>query len=232
MNQGRYILEGIDLHKSFGRGRAKVNVLRGLDLQVSTGEFLAVMGSSGCGKSTLVHVLGLITKPDSGCVLIDGASAPGGESSRTALRRDNIGFVFQRFNLLSVLTGEGNVSVALRVRRKCGADADGRVRELFERMGVSHVARRKPSQMSVGEQQRVAIARALSHSPKMLFADEPTGNLDSENSRALLELLRGINRQHGQTIVMITHSPDAASYADRIVKMKDGRIVDDNFHTA
>ncbi len=232
MRDDQYILRGCGLCKSFGRGHAKVDVLRGLDLNVRRGEFLAVMGPSGCGKSTLVHVLGLITTPDSGQVVFDGETAPSQDAARTALRRDNFGFVFQRFNLLGVLTGEGNVAIALRVRRRGGASANGRVKELFEQMGVTRAAKRKPSQMSVGEQQRVAIVRALAHGPELLFADEPTGNLDSENSAALLEVLRDVNRSRGQTIVMITHSAEAASYADRIVKMKDGKIIDDNYHTA
>jgi len=215
------ILTGRGLHKSFGRGRARVHVLRGLDLAVRRGEFLAVMGPSGCGKSTLLHVLGLMTPPEQGQVCLDGRPVGPGDALRTALRRRRIGFVFQRFNLLAELTGRQNVALSLRVR---GLPADGRADALLEAMGVAHVARRKPAQMSVGEQQRVAVARALAHAPDLLLADEPTGNLDSDNAAALLDLLRGTNRREGQTIVMITHSAEAAACADRVVRMRDGRI--------
>jgi putative ABC transport system ATP-binding protein len=139
------------------------------------------------------------------------------------LRRTQIGFVFQRFNLLGVLSAADNVAISLRVRR---LTADGRVAELFERLGIAHVARRKPGQMSIGEQQRVAVARALAHRPALLLADEPTGNLDSDNGRALLDVFRLMNRQENQTVVMITHSEEAARCADRVVHMKDGRILD------
>jgi putative ABC transport system ATP-binding protein len=230
------ILEGANLDKSFGKGAARVHVLRGLDIAVRRGEFLAVMGPSGCGKSTLLHVLGLMTKPVEGRVAVDGRQfvfalpGPGvdydtaigpSDSAMTRVRRTKIGFVFQRFNLLSVLSGTDNVAISLHVR---GVRDDGRAAELFRTMGVEHVAHRKPGQMSVGEQQRVAIVRALAHRPAVLLADEPTGNLDSENSAALLDLFRRLNRDEGQTIVMITHSAEAASYADRVARMKDGKI--------
>ena len=224
MSHNDNMLVAKDLQKSFGGGPV-THVLRGLDLAVRRGEFLAVMGPSGCGKSTLLHVLGLITPPDAGTVMLDGRPAGSGRNTRTALRRTHIGFVFQRFNLLGVLSAADNVAVSLRIR---GLKANGRVAELFEALGVSHVADRKPSQMSMGEQQRVAVVRALAHRPSLLLADEPTGNLDSANSRALLELFRTVNRQENQTIVMITHCPEAAGYADRIVHMKDGKIIDDS----
>jgi len=217
------ILVARKLHKSFGKGAAAVHVLRGLDLTVRRGEFLAVMGPSGCGKSTLLHVLGLMTPQDSGEIHLGGQSVPDRPAGRTALRRSHIGFVFQRFNLLGVLTAADNVAISLRVR---GLRTDGRVGELFEALGVSHVAGRKPSQMSMGEQQRVAVIRALAHRPALLLADEPTGNLDSENAAALLDIFREMNRTEHQTIVMITHSPQAAERADRIVHMKDGILRD------
>jgi len=233
MEEAGHILVAKGLQKSFGRGLARVHVLRGLDLAVRRGEFLAVMGPSGCGKSTLLHVLGLMTGPDVdpeqhrplGDVQIDGRAVPDSESARNAIRRKHIGFVFQRFNLLGMLSGADNVAISLRVR---GLKADGQVDSLFQIMGVSHVAGRKPGEMSIGEQQRVAVVRALAHRPTLLLADEPTGNLDSENAAALLELLRRLNRQQGQTTVMITHSAEAAAAADRIVYMKDGRVLDNN----
>jgi putative ABC transport system ATP-binding protein len=218
-----------DLYKSYGRGLAKVDVLRGLNLSVRRGEFLAVMGPSGCGKTTLLHLLGLMTLPDieggtaKGQILLDGVEVPPSASVRNHLRRTKIGFVFQRFNLISVLSAVDNVAISLRVRKL--AD-EARVDELFQMLGVAHLKLRKPGQMSIGEQQRLAVVRALAHRPAVLLADEPTGNLDSGNSAALLNILRETNRKHGQTIVMITHSAEAASYADRTVRMKDGRIID------
>ncbi|MFP3937364.1 MAG: ABC transporter ATP-binding protein [Phycisphaerae bacterium] len=217
------ILIASGVHKSFGKGRSRVHVLRGLDLRVKRGEFLAVMGPSGCGKSTLLHVIGLMTSADDGKLVLDGRAVGKSESERTRLRRTHIGFVFQRFNLISVLSARDNAVISMRVR---GLDADGCIDDLLASMGISHVAGRKPGEMSIGEQQRVAVVRALAHNPALLLMDEPTGNLDSENSRSLLELFRTINHQRGQTLVMITHSADAASAADRVVHMKDGRIVD------
>lgn len=222
------ILTARGLWKSFGRGRTRVEVLRGLDLEVRRGEFLAVMGPSGCGKSTLLHVLGLMTPPDLGPggrprgeIRLKGETVGPEAGVRTLLRRRHIGFVFQRFNLLGALDARANVNLSLRVR---GCEANGRCRELFEALGVEHVAARKPAEMSIGEQQRVAVARALAHRPALLLADEPTGNLDSANAQQLLTLLRQINREEGQTIVMITHSAEAAGRADRVAEMKDGRI--------
>jgi len=223
MTDDNAILTAQGLHKSFGRGLARAHVLQGLDLAVRRGEFLAVMGPSGCGKSTLLHLLGLMSPPDAGRIVLDGRVVPDRPAARTALRRRRIGFVFQRFNLLGMLSAADNIAVSLRVR---GLRDDGRARELMEALGVAHVARRKPGQMSIGEQQRIAVVRALAHRPDLLLADEPTGNLDSQNAQALLELLRQINRQDGQTIVMITHSPVAARCADRVAYMNDGRITD------
>ncbi|MFB3893848.1 MAG: ABC transporter ATP-binding protein [Phycisphaerae bacterium] len=228
MNQSAHILTAKDLHKSYGRGPARVHVLRGLDLAVRRGEFLAVMGPSGCGKSTLLHVLGLMTEPDRdeagglmGVVAIEGAEVHDSAAARNALRRSKIGFVFQRFNLISVLSAADNVAISLSVR---GVRDGGQVGELFEALGVAHLKARKPGAMSIGEQQRLAVVRALAHRPAILLADEPTGNLDSANSEALLGIFRDLNRSRGQTIVMITHSADAAACADRIVYMKDGQI--------
>jgi len=219
------ILVAKGLHKSFGKGPARVHVLRGLDISVRRGEFIAVMGPSGCGKSTLLHVLGLMTPPEEGTISLEGSTVPDNPSARNTLRRTHVGFVFQRFNLLGVLSAADNVAISLRVR---GLSADGYADELFEMMGVAHVAQRKPSKMSVGEQQRVAVVRAMAHRPALLLADEPTGNLDSENGEKLLALFRRVNDHHHQTIVMITHSAEAASWADRAVRMKDGRILDTN----
>jgi putative ABC transport system ATP-binding protein len=216
------ILTAEGLHKGYGRGPARVEVLRGLGLTVRRGEFLAVMGPSGCGKSTLLHLMGLMDSPDAGRIVLLGQDVNGSASRRMMLRRRSIGFVFQRFNLLGELSAADNVRISLRVRM---LSDDGRAGELFEKLGIAHVRRRKPGQMSIGEQQRVAVVRALAHRPALLLADEPTGNLDSANNQVLLEHLRQINRQDAQTIVMITHSAEAAGFADRVIYMKDGQIV-------
>ncbi len=239
MASGDVILAGEDLHKTFGRGSAGVEVLRGLDLEIRRGDFLAVMGPSGCGKSTLLHVLGLMTQPDAGLVRLDGervggfgeaedgSIAPAGpvasERRRTLLRRTKLGFVFQRFNLLGVLTGRDNIRLSLKIRgiRDCG-----HVEPLLESMGVAEAAGRKPGNLSIGEQQRLAVARALAGRPELLLADEPTGSLDTENRAALLDVLRGANEDRGQTIVMITHSAGVAASAGRIAYMRDGKILD------
>ncbi len=224
-SENKNILLARDLHKSLGRGAATVHVLRGLNLTVRRGEFLAVMGPSGCGKSTLLHVLGLMTGSDQGRIVLDGRQVPDDEPSRTLLRRRHIGFVFQRFNLLGVLNAADNIRISLRVR---GLQMDGRAEQVLDQLGLADLARRKPSQMSTGQQQRLAVARALAHNPELILADEPTGNLDSDNTGRLLELLRQVNRQETQTIVMVTHSSTAAETADRIVRMADGKIVDTN----
>jgi len=222
MDDRDVILAARGLHKSFGHGSARVHVLRGLDLQVQRGEFLAVMGPSGCGKSTLLHVLGLMTPPDSGGVTIDGQDVTRlAESRRAILRRTRLGFVFQRFNLLGVLNGRDNIQLAMKIR---GVRDDVRIDELLNTMGVAEAARRKPGQCSIGEQQRLAVARALAGRPEVLLADEPTGCLDSDNRAALLDVLAGANEREGQTIVMITHSPGVAASAGRIVYMRDGII--------
>ena len=180
----------------------------------------SLVGPSGCGKTTLLHVLGMMTPADAGTVRFKGVT-PVTPRQRNHLRRHEIGMVFQRFNLLAVLSAKDNIAISLRVR---GLRDDGHAGELFRSLNVEHVAGRKPSQMSIGEQQRVAVIRALAHRPGLLLADEPTGNLDSANSQELLTIFRTLSRDHGQTIIMITHSPEAAAFADRVVHMKDGVI--------
>jgi len=218
-----HILVAERVSKSYGKGPARVEALREASLAVAAGEFVAVMGPSGSGKSTLLHVLGLMTPADTGSVRIAGRPVTDRASQRTELRRDKIGFIFQRFNLIGVLSAADNIAISLRVR---GIKPDGRIGRLLEQVGVAHVAGRRPAEMSIGEQQRVAVVRAVAHRPAILLADEPTGNLDSANAAGLLELLRNMNRDFGQTIVMITHSQQAADYADRIVHMKDGKLLD------
>ena len=215
------ILIARDLTKSYGKGDARVEAVSGVDLDVRRGEFLAVMGPSGCGKTTLLNLLGLITPADGGALTVDGQPIRPSRRQRDRVRRDVFGFVFQRFNLLGTLSAADNITLSLRLH---GQSFDGAAAKWMDRLDIADVARRKPSQMSIGQQQRVAVARALAHGPKILLADEPSGSLDSANAESLLAMFRRINGDHGQTIIMITHSAEAAGSADRIVHMKDGRL--------
>jgi len=219
------ILEARSLCKDYRDGDRVQRVLRGLDLTVRHGEFAAVMGPSGCGKTTLLNILGLMCPPsEAACLRVDGVDCIGlPDRQRTALRRDKIGFVFQRFNLLGTISVAGNVRLALRLR---GAEVDGQVDEALSRVGLQHLAHRKPGRLSTGEQQRAAIARAVACRPAILLADEPTGNLDSANAQAVMDLFRQVHRDHGLTVLMITHSRECAAVADRVLQMNDGRIVE------
>jgi len=217
------------LWKSYRMGANDVHALRGVDLRVARGEFVAIMGPSGCGKSTLLHTLGGLQSPTSGSVVVEGRDLAGlTDAERTELRRERIGFVFQRFNLFPTLTVEGNLRLAERIclgwkDAKRGA---ARRRELLEMLGLSNKRGHKPMELSGGEQQRVALARAIVHEPAILLADEPTGNLDSESSANVLEMLSHVHRELGQTIVLITHDIDVADAAERVVLMRDGAILD------
>jgi len=196
-----------------------------VDIEVRRGEFVAIRGPSGCGKSTLLNLLGGLARPTAGQVVVDGVEiSVAGDGERTRVRREKIGFVFQRFNLLPTLTVRGNLEIACQIqgRRPPGRE---RVRELLEMVGLPHKEAMKPLDLSAGEQQRIAIARALINRPAILLADEPTGNLDSVNSSLILELFKELNRGQDQTIVMITHNPEASAFAHRTVEMKDGRVV-------
>lgn len=198
-------------------------VLHGLDLEIRRGEFVIIMGPSGCGKSTLLNILGLMMLPTAGDVEIDGVQTGRlSDAQRTRIRREKIGFVFQRFNLLRVLSAERNVAIAMKLR---GDAVDHQPLQALERVGLGAKRRSRPEQMSVGEQQRVAIARAIVTRPMLLLADEPTGNLDSRNADAVLDLLADLNRSDGLTTIMITHNEHLADRADRVVEMADGRIV-------
>lgn len=213
-----------DLKKVYHIGKVEVPALRGVDLVVQEGEFVAVIGPSGCGKSTLLHILGGLTPPTSGKVLVDGNDFLSmTDVDRTRFRRHKIGFVFQRFNLLPTLTAQDNIRVAQHIQ------GDGfnphRFAMVTEMLGIAGKLKHKPYAMSGGEQQRVAIARAIICEPKILLADEPTGNLDSENSQIVLNMLRTLNRTFRQTILMITHNPEAAAVADRTIRMRDGHVV-------
>ncbi|MBN2376513.1 MAG: ABC transporter ATP-binding protein [Sedimentisphaerales bacterium] len=212
------------LCKTFHHDGIKTPVLFDVDMQVRQGEFVAVMGPSGCGKSTLMHILGLMLSPSGGDIIIDGCSAADlNEAGRAKLRREKIGFVFQRFNLLPTVSGYDNIAVAERIR---GNTVDGQVDNALAAVDMTEKARFKPGRLSIGQQQRIAIARAIVHRPRIVMADEPTGNLDSTNAETILELFRQIHREQGITIFLITHSLTAAQYADRIIYMADGRIQD------
>ncbi|MFN7924761.1 MAG: ABC transporter ATP-binding protein [Bryobacteraceae bacterium] len=222
---GKHIIEIAKLRKTYKLGDVVVEALRGVDLDIEQGDFVAIAGPSGSGKSTLFNVLGGLTPATSGSIKIDGVDmASMSEAQLTDLRKTKIGFVFQKYNLLPTLSAGDNIAIACDIAKK-PFTIDGQFREVLELLGIEHRLGHKPRAMSGGEQQRVAIARALVNHPAILLADEPTGNLDSENSDAVLDLMRDLNRRTGQTILMITHDPDAAQHANRIVRMKDGRIV-------
>jgi len=219
------ILETQDLRMVYHVGHVEVNALRGANLRVDRGEFASIVGPSGSGKSTLLHLLGGLASPTSGRILLDGVDlAAASDAERTRLRRDKIGFVFQRFNLLPTLTVRGNLEIVTQMHRN-GRLPEARLRKLLDLVGLPHKIDMKPLDLSAGEQQRVAIARALVTSPAILLADEPTGNLDSENSNNILALFRELNSSLGQTIVMITHNPEAAAVGHRIIEMRDGHVV-------
>jgi putative ABC transport system ATP-binding protein len=221
----KHIIEVESLKKVFHVGQVDVPALRGVDLCVEAGEFLAVIGPSGSGKSTLFHIIGGLTSPTAGRVLVDGVDlASLGDAGRTRLRKQKVGFVFQRFNLLPTLTAQGNIDVARDIAGHFSHYEEAHFREIVKMLGIEGRLGHRPAELSGGEQQRVATARALVNGPAILLADEPTGNLDSQNSQAVLEVLRSLNQGLGQTILMITHNPEAAAFAHRTVAMRDGRI--------
>ncbi|HLH43641.1 MAG TPA: ABC transporter ATP-binding protein [Bryobacteraceae bacterium] len=214
------------LTKVFHVGDVDVHALRGVDLSVAKGEFVAVVGPSGSGKSTLFHILGGLTPPTSGSVLIDGQDLlKMSDVQRTNLRKTGVGFVFQKYNLLPTLTARENIEIARDIAGRRNHAPDPWFQDVLKLLGIDGRLNHKPRALSGGEQQRVAIARAIVNHPALLLADEPTGNLDTENSNAVLAVLRDLNERIGQTILMITHNPEAAAYAHRIVQMRDGRIV-------
>jgi putative ABC transport system ATP-binding protein len=209
----------------FRAGRLEVPALRGVNIEVDRGEFVSIMGPSGCGKSTLLHLLGGLARPTSGRIFVDGVEmSVASDTERTRTRREKIGFVFQRFNLLPTLTVRGNLEIARQIQGEKPPPRE-RLMELLEMVGLPHKVQMKPLELSAGEQQRIAIARALVNSPAILLADEPTGNLDSVNSGLILDLFKGLNRRLGQTILMITHNPEAAAVTHRRVEMRDGRVI-------
>jgi putative ABC transport system ATP-binding protein len=207
-----------------------VEALRGVDIRIRAGELVAIMGPSGCGKSTLMHLLGAMVRATSGQVLVDGKDiARMNDSERTAVRRTKIGFVFQKLNLLPTLTAKANIEIARTIQGSEGDPAtDSYLAEILKLLKIDEKLDRRPSELSGGEQQRFAIARAVSHRPAIVLADEPTGALDSKNSEAVLQMFRELNRKFQQTILLVTHNPELAGYADRLIEMRDGLVVHDS----
>jgi putative ABC transport system ATP-binding protein len=219
------ILKTENLWKVYRQGHVDVPALRGVSVDVPPGEFLSIMGPSGCGKSTLLHVIGGLASPTRGKVLLDGNDLSAlSDAERTRLRRHKVGFVFQRFNLLPTLSARDNIALAQHIHGN-GFDPH-RFEVVTTMLGLTGRLTHKPSELSGGEQQRVAIARAIINEPKIVLADEPTGNLDSKSSDNVLAMLKQLNQDLGQTIVMITHNPDAAAIGHRVIHMRDGLVVD------
>jgi putative ABC transport system ATP-binding protein len=220
------IVQARDVRRRFGEGAAAVDALTGVTVGFERGRFSAIMGPSGSGKSTLMHILAGLDRPTSGSVVLDGTElARLDDGELTKLRRDKLGFVFQFFNLLPVLTAEENITLPLSIAgRKSDPEWLGR---LVQTVDLQHRLSHRPSELSGGQQQRVAIARALVSKPAVVFADEPTGNLDTKSSEEVLALLRQAVDEFSQTVVMVTHDPEAASYADRLVVLRDGHVVHD-----
>jgi putative ABC transport system ATP-binding protein len=217
-------IEAIDLRKTYRVGKVEVPALRGISFKVARGEFVSVVGPSGSGKSTLFYLLGGLTRADSGRVIIDGDDfAQMSDADRTRMRKRKIGFVFQKFNLLPTLDARSNIAIAQDIAGKNGDPAY--FHKITDLLGLGQRLAHRPAELSGGEQQRVALARALINRPAIVLADEPTGNLDSKNSDIVLAMLRQTNKELGQTVLMITHNPEAAGYADRIIHMRDGQIV-------
>jgi len=213
-----------DLRKTYRVGEVDVHALRGVDLDIQRGEFVSIVGPSGSGKSTLFYIVGGLTPPTSGTIHMAGKDLLGmTDADRTELRKSTVGFVFQKYNLLPTLTARDNIEIARDIARKTGP-LDPKFEEVLKSLGLAGRLQHKPRALSGGEQQRVAIARAIVNNPGILLADEPTGNLDTENSTTVLTLLRDLNERIGQTILMITHNPEAAAYGHRTVRMRDGRI--------
>ncbi len=216
------------LNKVFGSGDTQVQALRDVSLQIAENEFVAIMGSSGSGKSTLMNILGCLDTPSSGSYQLAGADVSQlDDAALSAMRNQHIGFIFQSFHLLPRLSAAENVALPLRYTTTPAEQALQRAETLLQQVGLGHRMHHKPAEMSGGQRQRVAIARALINNPKVIFADEPTGNLDSKTSVEIMQLLTELHRQ-GNTVVMVTHEDDIAAYAQRVIRMRDGQILEDS----
>lgn len=219
------IVEGTGLTKRFGTGDATVVAIDSVDIKIEESELVMIMGDSGCGKTTLISLLGCILTPDDGQIRIDGEPIDPEVQDMSVIRREKIGFVFQLFHLLPYLTAQENVMVAMDLARKNTAEAESRATELLTQVGLSERLHHRPAQLSGGEKQRVSFARALANRPKIIFADEPTANLDSRQSDNLMKLIQELRQEHQTTIAIVTHHEGLKENADRVIQMKDGRIV-------
>jgi putative ABC transport system ATP-binding protein len=229
MSENDFIIQATGIHKTYDTGRVQVRALRGVDLMVKRGEMVAIMGPSGCGKTTLLNCLSGLDGVDQGDVIIDGTSlAQMGDDQRTVYRAQRMGFVFQFYNLLPVLTAVENVELPLLVSGIKAGEARSRALEGLEMVGLTDWARHRPAELSGGQRQRVTIARALVNQPAIIWADEPTGDLDSETADEVMALMEELNEKNNQTFVMVTHAPRVADWADRIIRMRDGLIIDHN----
>jgi putative ABC transport system ATP-binding protein len=220
------IIQADNLTKVYKLGKMDVPALNGVSFSVEKGEFVSIVGPSGSGKSTLFYILGGLTPPTSGSVFIDGTDfGKLTDAQRTEMRKRKIGFVFQKFNLLPTLSARDNIAIAHDIAGKNGGIDEAHLKRVSDFLGITDRLDHRPSEMSGGQQQRVALARALVNQPSIILADEPTGNLDSKSSDQVLKMLRQSNQEFGQTVLMITHNPAAATYGDRIIHMRDGEIV-------
>ena len=221
------IIEAVELRKTYHIGKIDVNALCGVSFTIQKGEFVSIVGPSGSGKSTLFYLLGGLTRADGGRVVIDGVDfAKLSDAERTRMRKSKIGFVFQKFNLLPTLDARSNIDVAIDIAGKNGDRDPAYLAKIIDLLGLTKRMNHRPAELSGGEQQRVALARALVNRPAIVLADEPTGNLDSKNSEIVLSMLRHSNKELGQTVLMITHNPEAAAFGDRLIHMRDGQIVE------
>ena len=227
------IITAESVHKRYDTGRVNVHALRGVSLTVAPGEMVAIMGPSGCGKTTLLNCLSGLDDVDSGVITIANIDLAGmSDDAKTQWRAQRMGYVFQSFNLLPVLTAAENVELPLLISGTGTRNARERARAVLDLVGLADREGHYPAELSGGEQQRVAVARALVNQPEIVWADEPTGNLDSENSGEIMDLLSGLNRENRQTFVIVTHAEEVAARADRIVRMRDGLVVDDTTNGA
>jgi putative ABC transport system ATP-binding protein len=220
------IIQAEDLTKIYRIGKVDVQALRGVSFAVDKGEFVSVVGPSGSGKSTLFYVVGGMAQATSGRVIIDGADFSAlSDAQRTEKRKRKIGFVFQKFNLLPTLSARDNILIAHEIAGRNGSVDKAFFDHVIGLLGIADRLEHRPAELSGGQQQRVALARALVNQPSIILADEPTGNLDTKNSEVVLEMLRRSNKEFGQTVLMITHNPEAAKYGDRVIHMRDGEVV-------
>ncbi len=222
------LLDLKEITKEYKLGETVVRALRGLDLSIEEGEIVAIMGPSGSGKSTLMHIIGALDTPSNGTAFLDGQDLERlKEKQLVALRGKKIGFVFQTFNLIQTLTAQQNVELPMIFQGIRRAERAQRAKELLVKVGLADRVRHKPSELSGGERQRVAIARALANDPEIILADEPTGNLDTESGGAILEMLKGLRVDDGKTVIIVTHDPEATAIADRVIRLRDGRVVEE-----